>query len=165
MATPISDWSSPSNRERSQAPAFAVGHDRGYLPAKHRDQPGMIAVRDLSPWLILFRAAPALPIGVAMVFRSNDNLYRRLQLDIYLDCGRGECYLCCAKLLLSCVAEGFAFSPCITITNCTHGFSCPTTFMSFTVCGMSMSPIVENGKSLPPTNQHACPAAWQVLVR
>jgi putative transposase len=67
---------------------FIGWHERGYLP--HRDEPGLVQ-------FVTFRQVDAFPAELkgewsAMIQIENDR-ERRLQLERYLDLGKGECHL------------------------------------------------------------------------
>jgi REP element-mobilizing transposase RayT len=67
---------------------FAGWHENGYLP--HRDEPGLVQ-------LVTFRLADAVPEELRSEWETllaiEDNRRRQLELEAYLDKGRGECHL------------------------------------------------------------------------
>ena len=75
--------------ERSEIERGFLGwHENGYLP--HRDEPGLIQ-------FVTFRLADAFPVALrseweALLKIENDRR-RRVELENYLDRGRGECCL------------------------------------------------------------------------
>lgn len=132
-------WSSPSNREEARR-GFRGWHERGYLP--HRDQPGLTQ-------FVTFHLADSFPAALrsewAAMLQIEDNRDRRLQLEDYLDRGRGECYLrrpeiakLVEKALLFRHDNDYELHASVLMPNHLH--------VLFTVCGMSMSRIVENWK-------------------
>ena len=81
------DWS------RSLKPAdlkqgFHGWHERGYLP--HRDEPRLVQ-------FVTFRLADAFPESLrsewAALLQIEDDRQRRIELENYLDRGRGDCHL------------------------------------------------------------------------
>jgi putative transposase len=67
---------------------FSGWHENGYLP--HRDEPGLVQ-------FVTFRLADAFPTALrgeweALLKVENDR-QRRIELEAYLDLGRGECHL------------------------------------------------------------------------
>ncbi|HXR04998.1 MAG TPA: transposase [Verrucomicrobiae bacterium] len=81
------EWSVPVSREEATC-GFRGWSERGYLP--HRDEPGLIQ-------FITFHLADCFPVTLRSeweaVLKVEDDRERRLQLEKYLDQGRGECYL------------------------------------------------------------------------
>lgn len=67
---------------------FRGWNERGYLP--HRDEPGLVQ-------FVTFRLADAFPVELRSewegLLKIEDNRQRRIQLEAYLDRGRGECCL------------------------------------------------------------------------
>ena len=78
-------FSSPPNREDAMR-GFKGWHERGYLP--HRDEPGLVQ-------FVTFQLPDSFPESLrsewAALFEVEDDDERRLQLESYLDRGRGEC--------------------------------------------------------------------------
>jgi putative transposase len=82
-------------REWAHAPAqadvergFHGWHERGYLP--HRDEPGLVQ-------FVTFRLADAFPEALRSEWEAllqiEDDRQRRIELEAYLDKGRGTCHL------------------------------------------------------------------------
>ena len=69
-------------------PGFQGWNQRGYLP--HRDAPGL-------KQFVTFRLADCLPVALRSEWEAllaiEDNRTRALELEAYLDKGRGECHL------------------------------------------------------------------------
>jgi len=67
---------------------FRGWHERGYLP--HRDQPGLIQ-------FVTFHLVDSFPMALrsewAHLATIEDSVERRKELEMYLDKGRGECWL------------------------------------------------------------------------
>ena len=67
---------------------FLGWHENGYLP--HRDEPGLVQ-------FVTFRLADAFPDGLRheweVLLKIEDDRKRRIELEIYLDKGRGKCHL------------------------------------------------------------------------
>ena len=67
---------------------FQGWHERGYLP--HRDEPGLVQ-------FVTFRLADAFPEPMRSEWGSlleiEDDRRRRIELEAYLDKGRGACHL------------------------------------------------------------------------
>src|SRR5437773_10912698 len=80
-------WSSPP-RPPDAKRGFRGWHERGYLP--HRDEPGLTQS-------VTFRLADSLPESLRSewehLWKIEDDQQRRTELEMYLDRGRGECYL------------------------------------------------------------------------
>jgi len=80
-------YSSPPKREDAML-GFRGWHERGYLP--HRDEPGLTQ-------FVTFRLADSFPESLRSewehLWRIEDDRERRLELEAYLDRGRGACYL------------------------------------------------------------------------
>jgi REP element-mobilizing transposase RayT len=80
-------WSSRNQREDARA-GFRGWHERGYLP--HRDEPGLIQ-------FVTFRLADSFPQSLRSewehVWDIEDERQRRIELEDYLDKGRGKCHL------------------------------------------------------------------------
>lgn len=68
--------------------AFLGWHENGYLP--HRDEPGLVQ-------FVTFRLADAFPEKLRseweFLLKIEDDRTRRIQLENYLDRGRGNCHL------------------------------------------------------------------------
>lgn len=79
--------SSPPNREDAKL-GFHGWNERGYLP--HRDEPGLTQ-------FVTFHLADSFPAALRSewegLLQVEDDRDRRLQLEAYLDRGRGECLL------------------------------------------------------------------------
>ena len=80
-------WSSPPKREDALK-GFLGWHERGYLP--HRDAPGLVQ-------FITFHLADSFPSALRSeweaLLKVEDDRERRIQIEAYLDRGRGECHL------------------------------------------------------------------------
>jgi REP element-mobilizing transposase RayT len=80
-------WCSLPRREFAELKFFGW-HERGYLP--HRDEPGLIQ-------FVTFRLADSLPMSLRTewehFWQIKEQRTRRLELQAYLDRGRGECHL------------------------------------------------------------------------
>ena len=80
-------WSSPPKREEAMQ-GFRGWHERGYLP--HRDERGLTQ-------FITFHVADSYPAALrskwAALLEIEDHRERQIQLEAYLDQGRGECPL------------------------------------------------------------------------
>lgn len=67
---------------------FRGWHERGYLP--HRDEKGLTQ-------FVTFRLADSFPVALraewAELWKIEDDRKKRVELEAYLDKGRGECYL------------------------------------------------------------------------
>jgi putative transposase len=67
---------------------FLGWHENGYLP--HRDEPGLVQH-------VTFRLADAFPAKLRSewegLLKIEDDRKRRIELEAYLDLGRGECHL------------------------------------------------------------------------
>jgi REP element-mobilizing transposase RayT len=67
---------------------FLGWHENGYLP--HRDEPGLVQ-------FVTFRMADAFPAELRSeweaLLKIEDDRKRRIELEAYLDQGRGECHL------------------------------------------------------------------------
>ena len=81
------EWSHPLAEEDIEH-GFVGWHERGYLP--HRDEPGLVQ-------FVTFRLADAFPAELRAEWRAlleiEDDRKRRIELEAYLDRGRGECHL------------------------------------------------------------------------
>ena len=79
--------SSPPKRADAKL-GFQGWHERGYLP--HRDEPGLTQ-------FVTFHLADSFPVALRSEWEAlllvEDDRERRLQLERYLDRGRGECHL------------------------------------------------------------------------
>src|SRR5437762_2870329 len=75
-------------RQEDLKRAFLGWHESGYLP--HRDEPGLIQ-------FVTFRLADAFPAELRSewegLLKIEDDRKRRIELEAYLDKGRGECHL------------------------------------------------------------------------
>ncbi len=80
-------WSRPLSQEDIEN-GFRGWHESGYLP--HRDEPGLVQ-------FVTFRLADAFPAELRWEWQSllriEDDRKRRIELEAYLDKGRGRCYL------------------------------------------------------------------------
>jgi REP element-mobilizing transposase RayT len=80
-------WSSPLKADVARE-GFRGWHERGYLP--HRDMPGLTQ-------FVTFRLAGSFPESLCSeaehLWKIEDERERRLQLENYLDKGKGECHL------------------------------------------------------------------------
>jgi REP-associated tyrosine transposase len=80
-------YSSPPNPQNAKL-GFRGWYERGYLP--HRDEPGLTQ-------FVTFRLADTFPASVRFewehLWRIEDDHQRQIELEAYLDRGRGECYL------------------------------------------------------------------------
>jgi REP-associated tyrosine transposase len=80
-------WSTPVKREDAKR-GFQGWHERGYLP--HRDEPGLTQ-------FVTFQLVDSYPTALRSeweaLLKIEDDRKRRMQLEAYLDNGRGECYL------------------------------------------------------------------------
>jgi putative transposase len=80
-------WSHPLTNDDIDR-GFLGWHENGYLP--HRDKPGLIQ-------FVTFRLADAFPAELRSewegLLKIEDDRKRRLELEAYLDRGRGECHL------------------------------------------------------------------------
>ena len=80
-------WALPLKMEDARK-GFRGWHERGYLP--HRDEPGLTQ-------FVTFRLADSFPESLRSEWEAilavEDDRERRLQLENYLDKGRGECHL------------------------------------------------------------------------
>jgi REP element-mobilizing transposase RayT len=80
-------WSPPPVKDEIER-GFLGWHENGYLP--HRDEPGLIQ-------FVTFRLADAFPAELRSewegLLKIEDDRKRRIELEAYLDKGRGECHL------------------------------------------------------------------------
>jgi putative transposase len=80
-------WSSPLKVENLKQ-GFRGWHERGYLP--HRDEPGLTQ-------FVTFHLADSFPESLRSEWehfsKIEDDHERRVELEVYLDKGRGECHL------------------------------------------------------------------------
>lgn len=80
-------WSHPLRKEDIDR-GFLGWHENGYLP--HRDEPGLIQ-------FVTFRLADAFPQELRSEWQAllkiENERNRRIELEAYLDKGRGECHL------------------------------------------------------------------------
>jgi len=81
------EWSRPLSQEDIEH-GFLGWHEGGYLP--HRDEPGLVQ-------FVTFRLADAFPeelrVEWGSLLKIEDDRVRRIELEAYLDRGRGECHL------------------------------------------------------------------------
>src|SRR5437870_2630266 len=80
-------WSSLLRSEDAKA-GYRGWHERGYLP--HRDEPGLIQ-------FVTFRLVDSFPESLRSewehLWKIEDERERRIELEAYLDRGRGDCHL------------------------------------------------------------------------
>jgi REP element-mobilizing transposase RayT len=80
--------SSSSRKIENLKQGFRGWHERGYLP--HRDEPGLTQ-------FVTFRLADSFPESLRAewehLWNIEDDQKRRVELEAYLDRGRGECHL------------------------------------------------------------------------
>jgi putative transposase len=80
-------WSAQPKTEDARR-GFRGWHERGYLP--HRDEPGLVQ-------FITFRLADSFPESLRSewehLWKIENDQQRRVELEAYLDKGRGECHL------------------------------------------------------------------------
>jgi REP element-mobilizing transposase RayT len=80
-------WSQPLAQDEIER-GFLGWHENGYLP--HRDEPGLVQ-------FVTFRLADAFPAELRSewegLLKIEDHRKRRIELEAYLDKGRGECHL------------------------------------------------------------------------
>jgi REP element-mobilizing transposase RayT len=80
-------WNSPPEREHAKL-GFGGWHERGYLP--HRDEPGLIQ-------FVTFRLVDSFPADVRAewehLWKIQNLRERRVELQAYLDRGKGKSYL------------------------------------------------------------------------
>jgi len=80
-------WSSPPETENLKR-GFRGWYERGYLP--HRDEPGLTQ-------FVTFRLMDSFPESLRSewehLWKIEDDLQRRAELETYLDRGRGDCYM------------------------------------------------------------------------
>jgi REP element-mobilizing transposase RayT len=80
-------WSSPPEKENLKR-GFRGWNERGYLP--HRDEPGLTQ-------FVTFRLKDSFPESLRSewehLLRIEDDRNRRVELENYLDRGRGQCFL------------------------------------------------------------------------
>jgi menaquinone-specific isochorismate synthase/putative DNA methylase len=131
--------SSPPNREDAML-GFRGWNERGYLP--HRDEPGLTQ-------FVTFHLADSFPATLRSEWEAmlqiEDDRERRLQLENYLDRGRGECHLRQADIaelveiaLLFRHAKDYELNAWVLMPNHLH--------VLFTVRSVPMSRTVENWK-------------------
>ncbi len=93
---------------------FRGWHKNGYLP--HRDEPGVIQ-------FVTFRLADALPSALRSeweaLLKIADDRKRCIELEAYLDKGRGECHL--RRSDIAEVVEGRCCSVTKWSTDCARG--------------------------------------------
>ena len=81
------DWTRPPARDEVRR-GFSGWHENGYLP--HRDEPGLIQ-------FVTFRLADAFPSELRSeweaLLKIEDDRKRKIELEAYLDQGRGRCHL------------------------------------------------------------------------
>ena len=80
-------WSRPLAKDEIER-GFLGWHENGYLP--HRDEPGLIQ-------FVTFRLIDAFPAELRAeweaLLKIEDDRKRRIELEAYLDKGRGACHL------------------------------------------------------------------------
>ena len=80
-------WSRPLAKDEIER-GFLGWHENGYLP--HRDEPGLVQ-------FVTFRLVDAFPAELRSewegLLKIEDDRKRRIELEAYLDRGRGECHL------------------------------------------------------------------------
>jgi len=80
-------WSGPLPKDAIER-GFLGWHENGYVP--HRDEPGLVQ-------FVTFRLADAFPEELRgeweTLLKIEDDRKRRVELEAYLDRGRGECHL------------------------------------------------------------------------
>lgn len=85
-------WSRPLTRDELLR-GFPGWHENGYLP--HRDEPGLVQ-------FVTFRLADAFPAELhwewEALLKIEDDHKRRIELEKYLDRGRGACHLRCSEV-------------------------------------------------------------------
>ena len=132
-------WSSLPNREDARR-GFRGWHERGYLP--HRDEPGLTQ-------FVTFHLADSFPTALRSEWEAllqvEDNRERRLQLEAYLDRGRGECSLSrtdAAQLVEDAVrfrhGQDFELRAWVVMPNHVHAL--------FKVCAVPMARTMESWK-------------------
>ena len=81
------EWSRPFAQADVER-RFLGWHENGYLP--HRDEPGLVQ-------FVTFRLADAFPEELRSEWESllkiENDRQRRIELEVYLDKGRGACHL------------------------------------------------------------------------
>src|SRR5438093_12142828 len=81
------EWARPLRHDAVNQ-GFLGWHESGYLP--HRDEPGLVQ-------FVTFRLADAFPEELRGEWEAlltiEDDRKRRVELEAYLDRGRGECHL------------------------------------------------------------------------
>ena len=81
------EWSRPLSKDAIER-GFRGWHENGYLP--HRDEPGLVQ-------FVTFRLVDAFPKELRSEWEAlleiEDDRKRRIELEAYLDKGRGECLL------------------------------------------------------------------------
>ena len=85
-------WSRPLAQDEIQR-GFLGWHESGYLP--HRDEPGLVQ-------FVTFRLVDAFPAELRSewegLLQIEDDRKRRIELEAYLDRGRGTCHLRCPEI-------------------------------------------------------------------
>jgi putative transposase len=83
----LREWSEPLAQPDIEH-GFLGWHEHGYLP--HRDEPGLVQ-------FVTFRLADAFPVALRAewerLLKIENDRQRRIELEAYLDLGRGECRL------------------------------------------------------------------------
>jgi REP element-mobilizing transposase RayT len=139
--------SSPLKRENAML-GFHGWNERGYLP--HRDEPGLTQ-------FVTFHLADSFPASLRSEWEAmlqvEDDRERRLQLENYLDRGRGECQLrqpdiagLVEKALLFRHDSDYELLAWVLMPNHLH--------VLFTVRGVPMSRTVENWKKFTAHEAH-----------
>jgi REP element-mobilizing transposase RayT len=139
--------SSPLKRENAML-GFHGWNERGYLP--HRDEPGLTQ-------FVTFHLADSFPASLRSEWEAmlqvEDDRERRLQLEDYLDRGRGECQLrqpdiagLVEKALLFRHDSDYELLAWVLMPNHLH--------VLFTVRGVPMSRTVENWKKFTAHEAH-----------
>src|ERR1700739_4545693 len=93
-------WSSPPKIEETRQ-GFRGWNERGYLP--HRDEPGLTQ-------FVTFHLADSFPQSLRSewehLWKMEDDRKRRIELEAYLDKGRGLCHLRQAEIA-KLIEDGF----------------------------------------------------------
>jgi REP element-mobilizing transposase RayT len=86
------EWAHPLPKDAIER-GFLSWHENGYLP--HRDEPGLVQ-------LVTFRVADAFPMELRSEWQARleieESRKRQIELEAYLDQGRGECHLRCPDI-------------------------------------------------------------------
>jgi putative transposase len=111
-------WSSRREIEDMKR-GFRGWHERGYLP--HRDEPGLTQ-------FVTFRLADTFPESLRSewehLWRIEDNRERCVELEAYLDCGRGECHLRTPEIARLVEDNLLSFSGCCGSQTCAPNHGC-----------------------------------------